>query len=132
MARQSKRRKFANNQPVVIRFGTRKLVGKVVFIRPIGKQFTYDVLCEDQKVYPELSVDTALNLCIDTYLTKLFYQKYKIDPNLIPEIDTTLPAAEAGSLAHSLNEESMEDSEESVSNQDEDVLFQDEDLDPNY
>lgn len=132
MTRQTKRRKFANNQPVVIRFGTRKIVGKVVFIRPVGKQFTYDVLCEDMKVYSDLSVDTALNLCIDTYLTKLFYQKYKIDPTLIPEIDTTVSVTEAGVLSHSLVEESDESSEEKESEVDDDVLFQDEDLDPNY
>ena len=87
MARQSKRRKFANNQPVVIRFGERKLVGKVVFARPIGKKFTYDVLCEDTKVYSELQVDVAMNQCIDTYLTRLFYRKYKIDETYIPEAD---------------------------------------------
>lgn len=132
MARQSKRRKFTNNQPVVIRFGTRKLVGKVVFIRPIGKQFTYDVLCEDQKVYPELGVDTVLNLCIDTYLTKLFYQKYKIDPNLIPEIDNSVLTPEPGTLTQSVLEDSDELAEEANSEVDDDVLFQDEDLDPNY
>lgn len=132
MARQTKRRKFSNNQPVVIRFGTRKLIGKVVFIRPVGKQFTYDVLCEDQKVYPELGVDTALNLCIDTYLTKLFYQKYKIDPNLIPEIDNSVLTPEPGTLTQSVLEDSDELTEEATSEVDDDILFQDEDLDPNY
>ena len=87
MARQSKRRKFVNNQPVVFRFGERKLIGKVIFSRPVGKKFTYDVLCEDTKVYSELQVDVAMNQCIDTYLTKLFYKKYKIDENFIPEIE---------------------------------------------
>ena len=43
MARQSKRRKFVNNQPVVFRFGERKLIGKVIFSRPVGKKFTYEL-----------------------------------------------------------------------------------------
>ena len=91
MARQSKRRKFVNNQPVVFRFGERKLIGKVIFSRPVGKKFTYDVLCEDTKVYSELQVDVAMNQCIDTYLTKLFYKKYNIDENFIPEIENSVP-----------------------------------------
>jgi hypothetical protein len=51
MAKQNKKRKFSNNQPVVIRFSERKMVGKVVLVRPVGKRFIYDVLCEDGKLY---------------------------------------------------------------------------------
>lgn len=80
------RSKFYTNQPVVFRYGTRKLVGKVFLIKPVGKQFIYDVLCEDGKIYEELKVDTPLNLCIDTYLTKLFYKKYDISVDMIPQM----------------------------------------------
>lgn len=128
MARQSKRRKFANNQPVVIRFGERKLVGKVVFARPIGKKFTYDVLCEDTKVYSELQVDVAMNQCIDTYLTRLFYRKYKIDETYIPEADDDI--INISSMSNSLIEE-PEVVEEDVT-EDEGLLFEDDEIDPNY
>lgn len=80
------RSKFYTNQPVVFRYGNRKLVGKVFLIKPIGKTFIYDVLCEDGKIYEELKVDTPLNLCIDTYLTKLFYKKYDISVDMIPQM----------------------------------------------
>lgn len=127
MAKQSKRRKFSNNQPVVFRFGERKLFGKVIFARPIGKKFTYDVLCEDGKVYSELHVDVAMNQSIDTYLTRLFYKKYKIDEAFIPEVSNDiLPAATSDSL---LEEVEVEDSS---SDTEEDVLYQDDDFDPNY
>jgi len=131
MARQSKRRKFSTNQPVVIRFGERKLIGKIVFIRPVGKQFTYDVLCEDMKVYPELGVDTVLNLCVDTYLTKLYYKKYKIDPNLIPEAEEVAVVTPTGKLSRAVIDEPETD-EEVEKESDEEILFEDEDLDPNY
>lgn len=131
MARQSKRRKFSTNQPVVIRFGERKLIGKIVFIRPVGKQFTYDVLCEDMKVYPELGVDTVLNLCVDTYLTKLYYKKYNIDPNLIPEMEEVAVVTAKGKLARAVVEE-FEESSETETELDSEVLFEDDDLDPNY
>lgn len=131
MARQSKRRKFLINQPVVIRFGERKLIGKIVFIRPVGKQFTYDVLCEDAKVYPELGVDTVLNLCVDTYLTKIYYKKYKIDPDLIPEAEEVVVVTPAGKLSRAVIDEPETD-EEVEKESDEEVLFEDEDLDPNY
>ena len=70
----SKKRKFSNNQIVVFRFGDRKIVGKVILVRPVGKKFTYDVYAEDGKIYSELLADVPLNLSIDTYLTKLFYK----------------------------------------------------------
>lgn len=79
--------KFSINQPVAVRYGDRKLIGKVAFIRPVAKQFVYDVLGEDGKVYEDLNVDTAVNQCIDTYLTKLFYKKYDISEDMIPTKD---------------------------------------------
>lgn len=127
MAKQSRRRKFANNQPVVFRFGERKLFGKVIFARPIGKKFTYDVLCEDSKVYSELHVDTAMNQCIDTYLTRLFYKKYKIDESYIPDVSQDiLPAVTSESLVE--EPEAVED--DSVNT--EEILYEDDDFDPNY
>ena len=128
MAKQSKRRKFSNNQPVVFRFGERKLFGKVIFARPIGKKFTYDVLCEDGKVYSELHVDVSMNQSIDTYLTRLFYKKYKIDESFIPEITNDyLPAVTSDSLL-----EEVEVAEEGATDSEEDVLYQDDEFDPNY
>lgn len=82
----SKRKtKFSVNQPVAFRFGNRKLIGQVYLIKPLGKKFVYDVLCEDGKLYEELSVDTTTNRCIDTYLTKLFYKKYDLAIEAIPD-----------------------------------------------
>lgn len=82
----SKRKtKFSVNQPVAFRFGSRKLIGQVQLIKPLGKKFVYDVLCEDGKVYEELGVDTTTNRCIDTYLTKLFYKKYDLAIEAIPD-----------------------------------------------
>ena len=81
MAKRIKKIKFSNNQLVVFRFGDRKIVGNVVFVKPVGKllkQFIYDVAAEDGKTYYELTVDGPVNNSIDTYLTRLFYQKYKI------------------------------------------------------
>ena len=131
MARQSKRRKFVNNQPVVFRFGERKLIGKVIFSRPVGKKFTYDVLCEDTKVYSELQVDVAMNQCIDTYLTKLFYKKYKIDENFIPEIENSVPILNTKSALDSLIESAT--TEEVITEEEpETPLFEDDEIYPNY
>ena len=131
MARQSKRRKFVNNQPVVFRFGERKLIGKVIFSRPVGKKFTYDVLCEDTKVYSELHVDVAMNQCIDTYLTKLFYKKYNIDENFIPEIENSVPILNTKSALDSLIESAT--TEEVITEEEpETPLFEDDEIDPNY
>ena len=131
MARQSKRRKFVNNQPVVFRFGERKLIGKVIFSRPVGKKFTYDVLCEDTKVYSELQVDVAMNQCIDTYLTKLFYKKYNIDENFIPEIENSVPILNTKSALDSLIESAT--TEEVITEEEpETPLFEDDEADPNY
>lgn len=131
MARQSKRRKFVNNQPVVFRFGERKLIGKVIFSRPVGKKFTYDVLCEDTKVYSELQVDVAMNQCIDTYLTKLFYKKYNIDENFIPEIENSVPILNTKSALDSLIESAT--TEEVITEEEpETPLFEDDEVDPNY
>lgn len=79
--------KFSVNQPVAFRYGDRKLIGKVAVIKPVAKQFVYDVLGEDGKLYEELGVDTTLNQCVDTYLTKLFYKKYDISEDMIPVQD---------------------------------------------
>ena len=131
MARQSKRRKLVNNQPVVFLFGERKLIGKVIFSRPVGKKFTYDVLCEDTKVYSELQVDVAMNQCIDTYLTKLFYKKYNIDENFIPEIENSVPILNTKSALDSLIESAT--TEEVITEEEpETPLFEDDEVDPNY
>ena len=132
MAKQNKKRKFSNNQPVVIRFSERKKVGKVVLVRPVGKRFIYDVLCEDGKLYQELDVDVSMNECIDTYLTRLFYQKYGIDENAIPEIEEDAPALSVKQIAATLIEEPVVEEEEAPFEMDEEVLFDEEDLDPNY
>ena len=87
MTRLTRKKKFSNNQVVVFRFGDRNLVGKVIFIRPVEKQFIYDVLCEDGKVYSELSVDSAVKLTIDTNLTKMFYKSHGMDLNNIPNLE---------------------------------------------
>lgn len=87
MAKMSRKKKFSNNQIVVFRFGDRNLVGKVIFIRPVEKQFIYDVLCEDGKVYSELTVDSNVKLTIDTKLTKMFYKAHNLDMNHIPNIE---------------------------------------------
>lgn len=76
--------KFSVNQPVVIRYGSRKLIGTVSAIKPVGKQYVYNVIGEDGKEYDELTVDSTVNSCIDTYLTKLFYKKYNISIDNIP------------------------------------------------
>lgn len=91
--KRSKKRRFSNNQVVVFRFGERTLVGQIVQIKPVGRRFIYDVLGEDQKIYPELDVDVEVNECIDTRLTKLYYTKYNYDEKTIPEIlpDNNMP-----------------------------------------
>lgn len=76
--------KFSVNQPVAFRYGDKKMIGSVSLIKPIGKQFVYNVLGENGKEYEELGVDTVVNSCIDTYLTKLFYKKYNISEDNIP------------------------------------------------
>lgn len=86
----SKRKtKFSVNQPVAFRYGDKKMIGHVSLIKPVGKQFVYNVIGENGKEYDELSVDTVVNACIDTYLTKLFYKKYDIPENHIPLKDIT-------------------------------------------
>ena len=84
----SKRRtKFSVNQPVAFRYGDKKMIGTVSLIKPIGKQFVYNVVGENGKEYDELGVDLAVNMCIDTYLTRLFYKKYDISEDHIPVKD---------------------------------------------
>lgn len=90
----SKRKtKFSVNQPVAFRYGDKKMIGRVSLIKPIGKQFVYNVTGENGKEYDELGVDTILNVCIDTYLTKLFYKKYDISEEHIPVKDTMKSSA---------------------------------------
>jgi hypothetical protein len=84
----SKRKtKFSVNQPVAFRYGDKKMIGTVSLIKPIGKQFVYNVVGENGKEYDELGVDLAVNMCIDTYLTRLFYKKYDISEDHIPVKD---------------------------------------------
>lgn len=129
MAKSTKKRKFSNNQIVVFRFGERKIVGKVIFARPIGKKFTYDVFAEDGKIYNELYVDSIVNMSIDTYLTKLFYKKYNLNENSIPDVsEDILPALAALSVV----EPTIDDSAEEDTVEEEKEFFLDEDADPNY
>ena len=129
MAKSTRKRKFSNNQIVVFRFGERKIVGKVVFARPIGKKFTYDVYAEDGKIYNELYVDSIVNMSIDTYLTKLFYKKYNLNESSIPDVsDDILPALAALSVV----EPTIDDSAEEEKPEEEKEFFLDEDADPNY
>jgi hypothetical protein len=127
MARKSKKRKFSNNQTVVVRFSERKIVGNVIAVKPIGKRFIYDVQGEDGTIYTDLSVDLSMNECIDTYLTKLFYQKYKIDANSIPDIDQDDSELEESVTSESIIEESIiveeeiETSNSSDNDEDEDL-----------
>lgn len=122
-----RKKKFSINQPVVFRYSDRKLVGKVSFIRPVGKKFIYDVMCEDGKEYYELSVDSNMNQCIDTYLTKLFYKKYNIDENAIPEIENEEVSVKTSAKAVLTEPDLIE--EDTVSPRDEGVLFDEEDVD---
>lgn len=131
MARQSKRRKFSNNQIVVFRFGDKKLVGKIALVRPVGKKFIYDVLCEDGKIYSELPVDVAVNESIDTYLTKLFYQKYNIDPNAIPEVIEDEPELTAAAVIEPVIDETIVEEDETVFDEEE-VLFTDDEESSDY
>ena len=134
MAKRIKKRKFSNNQLVVFRFGDRKIVGNVVFVKPVGKQFIYDVAAEDGKTYYELTVDGPVNNSIDTYLTRLFYQKYKIDENAIPEIEDSTPVINSKKLVESIIEtpEEIEEDEEYELDDEDSLLFTEEDADPNY
>jgi len=129
MAKSTRKRKFSNNQIVIFRFGERKIVGKVIFARPIGKKFTYDVYAEDGKVYNELLVDAPINMSIDTYLTKLFYKKYNLSESSIPDVsDDILPTLATVSVV----EPTIDSSEEEAPIEEEKEFFLDEDADPNY
>jgi hypothetical protein len=82
MARR--RKQFSIGSTVVIRYSDRASVGKIQSTQTVGKKLVYTVEGEDGKIYDELSVDSNINYCIDTYLTRLFYKKYDIDENTIP------------------------------------------------
>ena len=131
MAKQGKKRKFSNNQVVVCRYSDRKFVGKVVFIRQTGKGFIYDVLAEDTKVYPELGVDTAMNYCIDTHLTKLFYKKYNIDEASIPDVDSKIGPIVNVNIPEPVAEE-VEATDAGATEDDALRTYEDEDNDPNW
>ena len=127
MAKGIRKRKFSNNQIVVFRFGERNLVGKICDIKQIGKRtFIYDVKGEDGIIYEELGVDAVMNHTIDTHKTKLFYKKYNISEDQMPEIEQ-----EDVELEASIDSETEEVAETS-SKTDEETLFSDEDTDPNW
>jgi hypothetical protein len=109
----SKRKtKFSVNQPVAFRYGDKKMIGTVSLIKPIGKQFAYNVVGENGKEYDELGVDLAVNMCIDTYLTRLFYKKYNISEDNIPVKDN-VKVSNGIYLPEAINADS-EDSESSI------------------
>jgi hypothetical protein len=127
MAKQTKKKKFSNNQVVVFRFGERNLVGKVCNVIPVGKRtFMYDVLGEDGKVYEDLGVDAVMNHTIDTHKTKLFYKKYNISEDQIPEVELEDAEVDADSVVE------KEEAEEVVESKSEESLFSDEDFDENW
>jgi hypothetical protein len=128
-----KKKKFSNNQPVAFRFSDRKMIGTVVQVKPIGKKFFYDVLAENGIVYEDLEVDVEMNHCIDTYLTKLFYKKYDISENSIPETDHTFPESYIQSIESNNSSTDQNDIVEYTDRLLDKEFFYDEDeLDPNY
>lgn len=133
MAEQQKvkKRKFSVHQIVVFRFSDRKLVGEVVSYKPMGKRYVYDVLSENGKLYPSLDVDIEANECIDTYLTKLYYQKHKIDANSIPVLDDDEPILYSNELSE-IHTEEPDDEDDSDDDDYREMLFDEDDMDPNY
>lgn len=128
MPKGIKKRKFSNNQIVVFRFGQRNLVGKVCNIKPVGKRsFIYDVKGEDGIVYEDLGVDAIVNHTIDTHKTKLFYKKYNISEDQIPEVEAEEVEVDTESVVEA--EEAPAKEKEST---DDDALFSEEDTDPNW
>ena len=72
-----------------------------------------------------------MNHCIDTYLTRLFYKKYNIDENFIPEIENSVPILNTKSALDSLIESAT--TEEVITEEEpETPLFEDDEVDPNY
>lgn len=130
MAGQRKKKRFSVNQVVVFRFNDRKIVGKVVDVKPINKAFLYEILCEDGKLYSEVSVDTAANQCIDTYLTRLFYKKYNIDENSLPTVGSIDPDLDVD--VTQLVAETEEVESPTLVQEDKEMLFDQDDLDPNW
>ena len=128
MAKGTKKRKFSNNQIVVFRFGKRNLVGKVCNIKPVGKRtFIYDIKGEDGIIYEDLGVDAVMNHTIDTHKTKLFYKKYNISEDQMPEVETEEVEMDTESVV-----EPEPEVKEPVSEKEEENLFSDEDTDPNW
>jgi hypothetical protein len=128
MAKQTKKKKFSNNQVVVFRFGERNLVGKVCNVIPVGKRsFVYDVLGEDGKTYEDLGVDAVMNHTIDTHKTKLFYKKYNISEDQIPDVELEDAEVDADSVVEKEDEEEM-----IVESKSEESLFTSEDFDENW
>lgn len=128
MARKKKR--FSTNQLVVFRVGNILKLGRVAMVRPIGKKFFYDVLCEDGKIYSELQVDSEIQYCIETYPTRLFYKKYNIDESGIPDLsDDDEPVFKSNVPEIESDTELVE---EDQSTSEDEILYEDEELDPNY
>jgi len=119
------RNKFIKGQTVVFRFGQTNLVGKIVASKPNGKKTVYDVHCENGKIYEDLLVDTTMNQCIDTRLTKLFYEKHGINEFTIPEhLETEEPELAVNSTQESLEEPEFDDySEHRPYSDPDEVLF---------
>lgn len=123
-----RKKRFSINQIVVFRNNSRNLVGKVHEIKSVGKTTLYDVLCEDGKIYSDLSVDHVANQCIDTRLTKMFYKKYSIDENSIPGPDSHVYIPEEVAAAVADSEFVAEDVEPIT----DEILYELEDADPNW
>jgi hypothetical protein len=73
-----------------------------------------------------------MNHCIDTYLTRLFYKKYDIDENGIPEFeDDENPIVNVGKISEPVEDDEREE-EDGVVVDTEEILFGDEDMDVNW
>lgn len=123
-----RKKRFSINQIVVFRNNSRILVGKIYEIKSVDKATLYDVLCEDGKIYSDLSIDSAANQCIDTKLTKIFYKKYGIDENSIPSTDSHVYIPDTA--IEPIVSESIES--EDVVIPTEEILYELEDVDPNW
>ena len=67
-------------------------------------------------------------------MTRLFYQKYKIDENAIPEIEDSAPGINSKKLVETIIEtpEEVQADEEYELDEEDSLLFTEEDADPNY
>jgi hypothetical protein len=123
-----RRKKFSIGQTVFCRYSDKKFVGQVAALHVSNKQLYYTVNGEDGKIYDDMQVDTEMNYCIDTYLTRLFYSKYGIDASVAVVDDNSIPV-----IVDIVNTDIEEEEElgELIYNEEE-VLFDEEDDNLNW